>query len=483
MIAQSAPPRVRWVPEGDFSYELADAAIDLSAQAGLVLDDWQADGLRATLALRPDGTFAAGEVGECVPRQNGKNGFTESRQLAALYLFEEFDLQRSNDPLAVHTAHLNDTAAEAFRRLELLCESLPAEYRGRIRRISRANGKEAIEMKCGERIRYRARTKGGGRGYGGDDLYLDEAMFLPEFGYGALRPILSAKPNPQVIYTGSAVDQEIHEDGVVFARVRERGVMGSDSKLVYFEWSLPYERPDDVPEEVTTDVEAWAQANPALHTRILPESVAAEQRSMAARSFAVERLGVGDWPDTDASGHVINMGLWAELLDGDSEGTDPFCFTADVAPDRSRAAISVAAKRADGLVHAELVRRDPGTGWVAGELARLTEKYESLDVVLDGAGPAASLVPDLERRGIKVHTTTAGKWRKPADSSSTWLTSASCATSGRARDRSPRLKGAVQRPLGDSWAWSRKKSTVDITPLVSQTLAVWGFGEGQSRCR
>jgi hypothetical protein len=34
------------------------------------------------------------------------------------------------------------------------------------------------------------------------------------------------------------------------------------------------------------------------------------------------------------------------------------------------------------------------------------------------------------------------------------------------------IRGAAVRPLGDSWAWSRKNSTVDISPLVACTLAL-----------
>jgi hypothetical protein len=37
------------------------------------------------------------------------------------------------------------------------------------------------------------------------------------------------------------------------------------------------------------------------------------------------------------------------------------------------------------------------------------------------------------------------------------------------------LDGAVKRPLGDAWAWSRKSSSVDISPLVAATLALWGL--------
>jgi hypothetical protein len=36
------------------------------------------------------------------------------------------------------------------------------------------------------------------------------------------------------------------------------------------------------------------------------------------------------------------------------------------------------------------------------------------------------------------------------------------------------VKGAVKRSLGDAWAWSRKASDVDISPLVAVTLAHWG---------
>jgi hypothetical protein len=36
------------------------------------------------------------------------------------------------------------------------------------------------------------------------------------------------------------------------------------------------------------------------------------------------------------------------------------------------------------------------------------------------------------------------------------------------------VRGASRRPMGDAWAWSRKNSLVDISPLVAVTLALWG---------
>jgi hypothetical protein len=37
------------------------------------------------------------------------------------------------------------------------------------------------------------------------------------------------------------------------------------------------------------------------------------------------------------------------------------------------------------------------------------------------------------------------------------------------------VRGARTRPLGDAWAWARKISTADISPLVTVTLALWAY--------
>jgi hypothetical protein len=78
------------------------------------LDPWQLEVLRVSLMRSLDGLqWAAFAVGLCAPRQNGKNGITEIRELVGAALGER---------LVVHTAHLADTSKEAFRRLEDLIE-------------------------------------------------------------------------------------------------------------------------------------------------------------------------------------------------------------------------------------------------------------------------------------------------------------------------------------------------------------------------
>ena len=445
-------------------------AVELARMAGLVLDPWQEFVLANALGERPDGKWAAFEVGVVVSRQNGKGGILEARELAGLFLLGE--------RFIVHSAHQFDTSLEHFHRLLALIEDT-SDFDNRVVRVSRAHGSEGVELRGGQRIRFRTRTKGGGRGFTGDCLILDEAMDLPESAHGALLPTLSARPNPQVWYTGSAVDQEVQENGVVLARIRERGLRGDDPALAYFEWSVEAAL-ERIKPELLSDSRLWAQANPALGIRISTEHVGRERLSMDARTFAVERLGIGDWPVTDITGgRVIDPDDWAACTDEGSQLRDPVCFAFDVSPDRS-SSIAVAGDRADGLAHVEIVEHGRGTGWVVARLAQLVKDHKTYSVLCDPAGPAGSLVPEVEA--------VAGKL--PGGDSRLVVISAkehaqACGSffdavmDGRLRhlgtpELTAAIDGAKTRVLGEAWAWSRRSSAVDISPLVASTLALWG---------
>jgi hypothetical protein len=464
-------PRVCWVPECVSS--AGAEAVELAAMAGLHLDPWEAFVLERALGERQDGRWAAFEVGVVVSRQNGKGAILEARELAALFLLGE--------RLTIHSAHQFDTSLEAFRRLLFLIESTP-EFDRRVQRVSRSHGEEGIELVGGQRIRFRTRTKGGGRGFTADCLILDEAMILPESAHGALLPTLSARPNPQVWYAGSAVDQAVHEDGVVLARLRERGLRGNDPGLAFFEWSMPNPDPSPgqswspelVTQELAEDVEAWAVANPGLGIRISLEHVENELRSMDPRTFAVERLGVGDWPTGDkTAGGVIDEEVWSSLVDASSRLEDPVAFAFDVSPDRSWASIAAAGKRADGRAHVEIVERGRGTRWLPGRLAELSETHSPVAVVCDGASPAASLVRELEEQGVQVTVASAKDHANACGLIFDLVAEKGLRHLGTSELRAA-VKAATRRPLGDAWAWSRKTSAADISPLVAATLALWG---------
>ena len=451
--------------------------VELAAMAGLVLDPWQAFVLERSLGERPDGKWAAATVGLCVPRQNGKGAILEARELGGLFLLGE--------RLIIHSAHQFDTSLEAFARLLFLIENTD-DLRRRVKRVSRSHGEEGIELTGGQRIRFKTRTKTGARGFSGDCVIFDEAMILPEKMLGAMLPTLSARPNPQAWLTGSAVDQLVHEDGVAFARVRERGHKGESGSLAFFEWSVDARdedgaalSPDHI--EKTLDGSMLARANPGLGVRLSVDWIVENEWDLlSSRTFAVERLGIGDWPATDGTADlVIGLDQWDGLIDLQSQPRDPVCFAFDVTPDRSGASISVAGRRPDGLMHVEVVDRRRGTGWVPGRLAELCDRHETAAVVCDVSGPAASLLTALADLGIEPLTVTAQEQGRACGMLYDLVEQAGLRHLGTAEMRAA-LRGAAKRPLGDAWAWSRRSSSVDISPLVSSTLALWGSATAEA---
>lgn len=461
LLVGSQVPRVRSVPDGSLG-SLGVEAVEVAERAGLVLDEWQRDVLVDAARVRADGNWAAFQVAVLLSRQNGKGAIEEARELAGLFAWGE--------RLITHTAHQFDTSLEAFWRLLNLIESVP-EFDSQVKRVSRSHGEEGITLRSGQRIRFRTRTKVGGRGFSGDLLIFDEAMAISQFGHGTLLPILSAQPNPQVWYLGSAVDQQEHDHGVVFAGLRERGHAGGDKSLAWFEWSLDFDSPGEVPDEVAEDVGAWALANPALGIRIRSEYIDQELAALDARSFAVERLGVGDWPSTDGIVESpVGMLEWLALVDKESLLEDPVCLAFDVSPDR-RASIAAAGRRSDGLLHVEVVEQRPGTKWLPDRLVELVESHEPFEIVCDGYGPAASVLKAVVELGVQVRTLSGQEHAQACGQLVDRVGEKQVRHLGSSEIQQA-LRGARTRPLGDAWAWSRKNSTVDISPLVAATLAL-----------
>ncbi len=466
-VLESFRPRICAFPE--YVSSAGGEAVELSAMAGLLLDPWQEFVLVNALGERFDGRWVTPTVGMVVGRQNGKNAVLEARELAGLFLLGE--------RVIIHSAHEQATSSEHFRRLLALIEGVP-EFDRRVLRVSQGKGAEAIELRGGQRVLFKTRTGGGGRGFTADLLVFDEAMILSAAAKAALIPTLAGRSmegNMQIWYAGSAVDQlNPKHDGLELARIRAEGIKGNP-KIAYFEWSVPGDDPERVPVEVASDPVMWELANPGLGIRISEEWVEHERTiELGAREFAVERLGVGDWPDPDGDGdRVIPAETWDALKDEGSVVLDPVCFAFDTSPDRAWSTVSVAGKRADGLSHVQVVDRRRGTGWVAERLVELDGKHTNTGFVCDGRSPAGSLVPELERAGLKVTPVTSTEHAQGCGLFYDAVDQATVRHVGQP-DLTAAVRGAAKRPLGEAWAWSRTNSSVDISPLVSCTLALWG---------
>jgi hypothetical protein len=470
-------PRVCSHPE--YSRTFGTEAVELYATTGQTLDPWQANCLHVMLAIRGDGKWACFECGVIVPRQNGKGAILEARALSGLFLFRE--------RLIMWSAHEYKTAMEGFRRLRELIENTD-DLRRQVKKIVNTNGEEGIELLTGQRIRFIARSKGSGRGFSGDCNLYDEWFAGTRQQVSALMPTVSARPNPQLIYTSSPPLEDPADDdapGVHLYDLRDRGATGDDPALGWFDWSagLNPDSPTDRPKLV--DITHAYVSNPALGIRITEETVERERRSMDPVGFMRERLCV--WPNRSAGANLIDPKRWAALHDDESELGADVAFAVDITPGRDHSAIVAYGERPDGLGHLEVIEHRPGTDWLGPRLRDLRDRWNPVGVGLDPRGPAASLLVELERDGWEMSP------RDPEDYKRGQLvipaTQDVAAATGQIVDAAAQgtlrhldqpsltiaIAGARTRPLGDGMAWARRLAAVDISPLCAATIARWAY--------
>lgn len=470
-------PRIMSVP--DYASSCGQEAVELAAYAGLKLDPWQQLVLHKGMGEKRDGDWAAFEVAVVVSRQNGKGAIIEARELAGLFLLGE--------RLIIHTSHEFKTTQEAFGRIRTLIENTD-DLRRKVKRIITSHGSECIELLNGQRLRFLARSKGSGRGFSCDCLFLDESMILGADSMAALLPTMSARENPQVWYLGSA---GVGEKSTQLAAIRQRGLDGGDKSLAYFEWSTEIHNDyclSSCQEHRTIgNANGWLQANPGVGYRISLDYIAKERTALGPAMFARERLAVGDYPDVTMGNSPISLQQWVKLSDPKSLPGKDLVFGVDVSDKREYSSIVAYSVRPDGVGHAEIIDRRYGTDWIPERLVELKARWNPMAIALDGKGPIASLLVDLDTLGICRPTLTNKDHSERPRRGDLFVASTidMAAACGQLADAvkqgafvhlgdepfTSAVGGASARPMLDSWAWTRRKSAVDISPLVALTLA------------
>lgn len=435
--------------------------------AGLMLDPWQQWYMQHALGESANGKWAAFECGLVVPRQNGKGGILEARELTGLFLLRE--------ELIIHSAHEFSTSLEAFRRLLFLIESTP-ELDRQVMRVSKSHGDEGIEVRGGHRIRFRTRTAGGGRGFTADCVILDEAMIITEAMQGAILPTLSSIDNPQVWYTGSAVNEDVHRDGKVFAKVRARGLSDKPGRLFFAEWAADETKYNADPTGYGMSNEAAAEANPSVGIRITTDFLAAERDTLTPTNYMVERLGIGKWPDiSDDGSAIVSRESYRRCGAPDAQVTGALTFGLDVAPGFKSASISVAGKAAGSdKWHFEVIESGPGSAWLVPRVLELQKSNQGSQFVYDPRSPIISMVGDMERSFIPLIAVTAQQFTAACGSIIDAIERLLCQYPDPQPEVDAAIRAAGIRNVGDTWVFSRRNSEADISPLVSVTLALWG---------
>lgn len=457
MEHERVEPAYLWVPP--HARTMGPVVADFGEEIGFTLDPEERLALDTILAEKPDGSWAAFEAAVIACRQNLKTFVLRLSVLGDLFLFDA--------ELVIWTAHLFPTAMEAFRDIKQSIDTYPFLSR-RVKKITEANGEEGIELMSGQRLLFKARSKTGGRGLTGKVVVLDEAFALSGSEMGSLLPTLSAVRNPQVRYGSSA--GLVRSD--VLRGVRNRGRAGGDPSLAYIEWCAPVTACRSERCEHTLGTRGCAldredlihQANPALYRRITLEHVRAERRAMPPEEFVRERFGWWDEPSSSSSAG-LPLDAWADCEQADAVPAVSAAWSVDVTPDFSWA--SIARADAEGVV--EVVARRRGTAWVRDELSELVGS-SGAPTVVDFGGPASVLKDDLEDLGIPL-LVLSGKEVAQACAGFVDAVVRRAVTHRGQPELDAAVEGASRRPLGDAWAWSRKSSAVDISPLVAVTFA------------
>lgn len=456
------PPTYQWMPE--YGVTLGDEVADLAALAGFAPDPEQRLALDMLFALNRHGTAAVRDLAICAPRQNLKTGFLKQAALGWLFITEQ--------RLVVWSAHEFSTAQEAFRDMARLIEDCP-DLEREVKQIHYGNGEEAIELTGDRRLKFKARTKAGGRGLTGDKIVLDEAMYLRPTHMGALVPTLRAVKDPQLILAGSAG----MVDSTVWRSYRDRGRAGGDPSLGFLEYCDP--APGGCAQDPCThqlgipgcaldDRKRW-RCNTALGRRITEETLASDRRSLPPEEFARETLGW--WDDPPIGSSIFDLPRWHDLADPDSTMLDPVVLSVEVPLDRSRALIGAAGPSSNGRTQVEVAHVAAGTAWVVGWITKNRHP-----VVIDASNEAASLIPALEQAGIKVLKVNGAE---RAQACGAFYDAAQQDRLSHLDDPeiTAALAGAVWRESEGARSFSRRRSAGDISALYAITLAHHGVGK------
>jgi hypothetical protein len=460
-------PRIEVVPAQCST--AADDVIVMAAKAGMVLDDWQQHVLRGALGEDDNGRWSAFEAALVVPRQAGKSAVLEALILTSLLVWQE--------QTVIYSAHLFSTAAETFQRLRALIES--SEFADEVAKVYTANGKEAIILKNGCRVKFMARSRGGGRGFSGDRIIFDEAFDLDPKSLGAMIPTLAARSmrgdsNPQIWYASSAP----HSDSIVLHSLRARAATSDPGRLYYAEWSAPTDPPPDL-----SDVDAWYIANPALGIRISEDFVRDELRALqhSPNEFLRERLGIPDplYDDTVSRDPKIPAEAWEATATTEHVRVEPgeVVLAFDCSPGGEWSSIAIAAGDTTSP-YVELVEHRGGTTWLPERLVELAQRWRPTVVVSDGVGPVGSVIGSVfhafRQAGVDTEVLKQLSTKEYKAACGLFFSDVTEHRLRRPPNQGPldlAVADATERRLGEAWAWDRRSATVPISPLVAATIA------------
>lgn len=250
---------------------------------------------------------------------------------------------------------------------------------------------------------------------------------------------------------------------------------GRREGMAYLEFSADHEASDYDPE----DPKLWRRTMPALGHTVTERDV----RSLMEDLVRQNKGDLGEWERaglnvTKRTGGeaLIPDDVWSLVLDANVVPAGELILAADGSPDQSSASIGVA----DPYGVAEVAVHQSDTGWLLDKTTEMARRLKA-PVAVDKTGPVGHLGAQLKYRGVKVIEFSAQEVRHACAEvyarigerppSRIRVRPVYCKHCGQV-PVTEAVKGAVRQTSGDGWKYSRKSLDVDISPLMSITLAL-----------
>lgn len=395
-----------------------------------------------------------------VPRQQGKTTLLEPTLVDRALRRPDIDVVYTAQDRQMSKRRLIDELAD--KRLARRPE-LAGSFK-----VRRSNGSESIRWSNGSQITTVANTDEAGHGLTLDLACLDEAFSHDDLTVvTALEPTTITRPDPQVWVVSTVGDGS---DGLLqhYQELGERSLSDPASRIAYFEWSATDDDDRD-------DPETWARCMPALGFTIDPDRIRGRRASLTPEVF--DRAYLCRRPSVEMSAR-FPTGSWDACARSTETPLDldptSLVVAFDVAADRESTSIAVAGYSTTSRRLGVVTHSIPSVSVAAvDEISQLVGRLGPRRILADRRAGAGALIDALAIRGVPIEEVSSSMLVTHCGS----LYDAVVAQEVE-HDAQPALdaaaRAAVSRPLGDSWAWDRRRSPVELSPLVAATNAVGG---------
>lgn len=406
-----------------------------------------------------------------IARQNGKTRWLKGLGLWRLYM-DKYGRATGDWPGARQAV----IAAQNLDYAESMLKDVVDEVRDNplllpeLINHKETNGKHRMLLTNRRIWRAATASRKGARSLSVDIAMLDELREHTTWdAWRAIVPTTTTRSFSQVVCASNAGDQRsevlrAQRDACVR---RIKNAETDETQMGFFEWSVPLDVDPHDPEH-------WYLANPSmglLNDFTLDDLrgylEAMEYRDMPG--FQTEHLC--QWVDALEPG-VMPAEHWAYTIDHTSRRAKDAKLIAavDINYSRTRGYVAIAARRADGNVHVEIVAAAPGTDWIIPWFVERKDKFTHIVIQKTGA-PISGMIEEFTEAGIELVEVNSGVELAGAFGT---LYDGVCEhviyhRPALVLDRA--AASAVARNSGESMVFDRRNSPVDASPLIACSLA------------